>query len=301
MTSMLQPLVLLIAALASPASNAPTASQAVPTKSTHQKKAPTIKTDVEADYPSSEKAAKNGGRVVIKGVVNLEGRLEAARVERTNASAVLTAAALTSAQAIEFNPATDETGAIVAVPISLPYVFESAGVSPDTITFVKAKYGDAEKAAGMTGEVIVEGVIGDDGHLRNTVVADSSRSAALDAAAVAAAEAAVFRVYRDGDGNALNKSIKVSYDFSNHGPGAQSYGCDQFVRDEIWWRANWPQDKKRYIYEVYYGMYVARHLTFSQNSKDVPTNHSADFEAIWAQTIETCRKKPKARFVDVFK
>jgi len=133
----------------------------------------------------------------------------------------------------------------------------------------------------------------------------SSRAAELDQAALDAAQATVFRVYRDGDGKLIDTAVKRPYAFSSYrsageGGGILRYYCGQFAADQTWWRTAWPEEKSE-IYHMMVGVGSMVHMSeFVADTKRLKA-YMVDFDTRWDKAIETCRKKPDALFIDVFK
>jgi len=159
---------------------------------------------------------------------------------------------------------------------------------------------EAARAAGAHGKVLISGIIGADGKFLQPIVAIGSRSALLDAAALAAAQASVFEPARDAAGNAIAVPATVPFEFSGarspgKGGGVLRYTCGQFARDQDWWAANWPETEHDELYTMTLGVMVI------QGGMNLETIQRAtrDLKKHWPEAIEACRKKPDALLVDV--
>ncbi len=257
----------------------------------------------EPDYPLAEKAAGNGGWVVIHGIITEDGRVAEATVARTNADPALTASALTYVTAARFAPAEDESGKPLAIEVTMPVEFESAGISANTVKSVIPPYDDAARAAGAHGKVVVLGSIGADGRLQDAKVLKSSHSQVLDDAALTAANAQLYRPFTDDAGKPVTVPLQVPFEFVNYrspgkGGGILRYGCKQFAADETWWRANWAASEKDDFYNSMVGVGVLagmRHGNF-----DVAA-YTKDFDRRWTAAIDACAADPNALFIDKFK
>ncbi|WP_426020778.1 energy transducer TonB [Brevundimonas sp. DWR2-3-1b1] len=91
---------------------------------------------------------------------------------------------------------------------------------------------EAAKSAGEFGEVVLSGIIGEDGKFTEPKVKISSRSALIDAAALASVGAMLFEPAHDANGKALSIPANLPLEYSQvafHGPGGLAqYRCDQF-------------------------------------------------------------------------
>lgn len=255
-------------------------------------------------YSREQRAAgmQGDGRILL--VVGADGTVSEATLQRSSAPPELDAAALKAARALTFKPATDKAGNAIAVPAILPFSFQAADENPLYVSRVDPEFSDAARAAGEHGKVVIAGKIGADGQLFDAVVATSSRSPTLDAAALAAAQASRLRPYRDNAGQPLAVPVNLSFAFDNYhtpgpGGGILRYRCDQFVRDENWWQATWPASEKNGFYTLMLGL--------SMMSQGVLSNPSgikeakAAFDARLADARRDCAAQPDRLFVDVMK
>lgn len=177
-----------------------------------------------------------------------------------------------------------------------------AATHPKFVSGPEAEFPDAARAAGEFGKVVISGIIGVDGKLHDATVAVSSRSALLDAAALTAANAAVFEPAHDAQGAAIALPVQVPYDFSNakspgKGGGALRYKCDQFVRDYDWWYKTWPADKHDDFYSMVLGYDLA--VSALRINSDALAETAKSFDRHWRATVEACRKNQDKLFLDV--
>lgn len=148
---------------------------------------------------------------------------------------------------------------------------------------------------GEFGEVILIGIIGADGHVTEARVKSSSRSAIIDAAALASVPAMVFEPARDAAGQPLAIVSNMSLEYPHvgfHGKaGLRHYRCDQFVRDYDWWYRTWPADKVDRVFATVRGFVTMAYL---QRRAPVP-----DFGAEWKAAVEACRGQPDRLMIDM--
>jgi len=155
---------------------------------------------------------------------------------------------------------------------------------------------EAAKSAGEFGEVVLSGIIRQDGKFAEPRVKVSSRSALIDAAALASVDAMLFEPAHDADGKALSIPANLPLEFSQvdfHGPaGLAYYRCDQFVRDYDWWYRTWPADQQDRVFKTLRGFAAVA---------DMRTGKTADFDAEWKSAIESCRRSPSKMMLDQLK
>lgn len=150
--------------------------------------------------------------------------------------------------------------------------------------------------AGEFGEVVLSGIIGEDGRLREARVAVSSRSATIDAAALAAVPAMLFAPARDAGGRPLSIPATLPLEYSQTDfrgeRGLARYRCAQFVRDYDWWYRTWPADRQDRVFKTLRG-YAA--------VADLRSGKAGDFASEWKQAIEACRGSPDKLMIDMLK
>jgi TonB family protein len=263
---------------------------------------PSVRTQKSAAYPMTEKKTGSGGYVNVKGIVGTDGRFSEIVIARSNASPALNAAAITAARITIFTPAKDAAGIPISVPIIMPFEFSTNSIRPDTTSRVEAAFGAAERDAGLQGTVIVSGKIVNDGQLIEANVTVSSRSTILDNSALLAATTSRYRPYKNGSGDSIDYPISITYKFSSNGLSNSTnklsqYRCSQFVKDELWWRANWPSGPYS---ELYISALSIRSIVSFTDSEALDA-YRADFEARWLKAIETCQQTPDAFFVNTLK
>ncbi len=263
---------------------------------------PYVRKDREPAYPDSEKKAGNGGQVLLRGIIGLDGKLSEVAVVRSSAGPVLTNAALAAAQAVIFYPAKDKSGTPITVPVQMPFNFSTSSISDDVITRIDAPHSEAARTAGMHGTVTVGGKIGGDGKLLDAKILSSSRSPELDAAALSAATQTIYRSFKAGDGTLIEQPVQrvfafFSYDPSRSGTikqaGLTKYSCRQFAKDQAWWLATWGNIEYGDLYRK------AQALNFMDGGQ--LEAHLVDFKARWLSSIDVCREKPDALFIDTLK
>jgi TonB family protein len=156
---------------------------------------------------------------------------------------------------------------------------------------------EAAMSAGEFGEVTLSGIIGEDGKFREAKVRVSSRSALIDATALAAAPSMLFEPARDADGKPLSIPANLPLEYSQtdfHGHrGVAHYQCGQFVRDSDWWYRTWPADKQDRIFKTLRGFVLLADMRSGKAS--------GDFASEWKQAIESCRRSPDKLMLDMLK
>ncbi|RYD47726.1 MAG: TonB family protein [Sphingomonadales bacterium] len=142
-------------------------------------------------------------------------------------------------------------------------------------------------AAGEFGEVVLVGILDVQGSLREVRIGESSKSASIDAAALAAASEMRFQPARDATGAPIAMILRVNLEYEHasfRGANAIArYRCGQAVRDYDWWARTWPGKSDR-IYATPLGFSVAAGIK--------------DFDSDWRNAIESCRTAPKALMLD---
>lgn len=270
------------------------------------KRAPQVRTPVEPDYPESERVLGHAGWVTVRGIVGVDGKMTEAVILRSSAGPVLEASALASAKATVFTPAKDAAGVSISVPVSFPIEFSKTGLDPRYIMRTEPAYPEEERLAGHFGKVVIGGKIGPDGRLVDPVVKVSSRAPGLDAAAMAAAAASEFRPFRDGGGAPISVPVEIPFSFdSYHSPGQGGgilrYRCDQFARDETWWRSVWPAETNSELYTMFVGIKWLAMSQLKQADPKLLKPTLDDLKVRWAVAVEACRAKPDALLIDVLK
>jgi TonB family protein len=184
-----------------------------------------------------------------------------------------------------------------------------AKTQPVFVSGPQAVFSDAEKQLGHHGKVLVQGLLGVDGKMRYLTVQTSSRVPALDQSALDATAATTFQPAKDEAGRAIAVPIAMPHEFyaykSSTGYGAREYTCDQFVRDQDWYKTAWPDDP--YTSQEFYSMVRGLQIVMAMGSGRSLTQAMASvennqaFEARWRAAIETCRARPTAKFVEALK
>jgi TonB family protein len=172
-----------------------------------------------------------------------------------------------------------------------------ARTAPTLVRQPEWRRSDAAKDAGEFGEVVLTGLIGEDGRFSEAKVVVSSRSKDLDAAALAAASEVVFEPARDVSGKALSIPAKFAIEYPQakfHGTdGLSQYRCAQFVRDYDWWYRTWPAEKNDRVFATLRGFVTVAELRGG--------NTKIDFKAEWSQAIDDCRRAPNKLMLDMLK
>lgn len=172
----------------------------------------------------------------------------------------------------------------------------------------QAEFPASEKALGHNGGVTVRGILGVDGKFTRAEVAAGSGAPALDAFALAAAALQTYRPAKNEAGEPIAVIFQSTFRFDNYrsseGVGAARYMCAQFVLDSDWWKQTFPQKQFREteFYTMMRGLGVIARLGQGQGSTQALVGESNEaFEARWLRAIESCRRRPAARFADVMK
>ena len=151
--------------------------------------------------------------------------------------------------------------------------------------------------AGEFGEVVLSGIIGADGKFQEAKISVSSRSASIDAAALAAVSSMVFEPAHDADGKPISVPANLPLEYSQadfHGArGLAHYQCAQFVRDYDWSYRTWPDDKQDRIFKTLRGLVVVADMRSGKTT--------GDFASEWREAIESCRRNPDKLMLDMLK
>jgi TonB family protein len=155
---------------------------------------------------------------------------------------------------------------------------------------------EAARLAGEFGEVVLSGIIGEDGKFSEARIEVSSRSASIDATALASASSMLFAPARDAEGRPISIPARLPLEYSHvdfHGSrGLAQYRCDQFVRDYDWWYRTWPADKQDRVFKTLRGYAVLANMRSGKET---------NFDAEWKAAIESCRKSPDKLMLDQLK
>jgi TonB family protein len=169
---------------------------------------------------------------------------------------------------------------------------------PSFVDGPRAVLPESEKALGHHGLVAIEGVIAADGRMHAARVKTSSGIAALDAIALAAAEASSFVPAKDSAGRALPVLTSMPFElvaYKSATGGVFEYRCNQFFRDMDWWRGANPDksypDHELYKLELGVGMLAL--IQPSRGDQDRLRKAIKGFEAKWSEAIERCRRAPE--------
>jgi TonB family protein len=154
---------------------------------------------------------------------------------------------------------------------------------------------EAARSAGEFGEVVLSARIDEDGKVREPAVSVSSRSAAIDAAALASVASMLFEPARDVDGKPLSLWVDLALEFAHvnfRGEASlATYRCDQFVRDYDWWYRTWPTGVNDRIFKTVRGYVYVAHTDLKAGA----------FDAEWKAAIESCRASPNKLMLDMLK
>lgn len=165
---------------------------------------------------------------------------------------------------------------------------------PDTVVPSDAQ------SRGEHGEAIVSGIINPDGHMTETKIKVSTRSARIDAAALDAAHEAVFEPARDAAGSPIAVYISVGFNFDNaaslDGKAMTTYRCRQFLTDQAWWRSTWPEKPRDKFGNLLAGMIISG----AGAQPEALKNAAARFDVAWKATLDRCGREPDAFVMKVF-
>ena len=169
--------------------------------------------------------------------------------------------------------------------------------APAFVDGPKAVLPESEKALGRHGTVLVEGVIGADGRMRQARVKSSSGAPTLDAIALAAAQATRFTPAQDAQGAALPVLASMPFElvaYKSATGGMFDYRCEQFVRDMDWWRATFPEKpwKEHELYRLEAGLALVSVLDAALRDQAKLKKAVDGFDSKWAAAIDKCRRKP---------
>ena len=85
------------------------------------KVAPTFIDGPRAELPEAEKALGHHGRVVVEGIIGIDGTMTEARIRQTSNAPALDKIALDAAIASSFTPAKDVDGQLLPVVVAMPF------------------------------------------------------------------------------------------------------------------------------------------------------------------------------------
>jgi TonB family protein len=165
---------------------------------------------------------------------------------------------------------------------------------------------DAEKALGHHGKVTVKGLVGNDGKMRFAVVETSSQSPSLDALALSDANGATFAPAISTAGLPIPVMISMPFEYfsfySASGFGAAEYTCQQFVLDEDWAKATFPQwpGANEGFFVFMRGLNAASSINSILSGNIAQSESDESFKRRWRAAVDLCRNKLNRRFADVF-
>lgn len=154
------------------------------------------------------------------------------------------------------------------------------------------------KDAGHNGSATHRVEVGPDGKILSITVTRSSRSPAIDAAALAAAKAAWYIPATDPSGKPASGTIEVRSEYARWddeapGGGLDTYRCADLTREYDWFIAAhkvtghlfWPQNA-----------YVGRLML--DNRTGAPRDRAV-FEKRWTSIVKQCRKQPDTLMLEI--
>lgn len=182
---------------------------------------------------------------------------------------------------------------------------QNAMQQPSLLDGPRATLTEAERLQGHHGPVEIEGILGVDGKLHEVRVRHSSKAAAVDELALAAATASTFTPAKDANGVPIPVIIAVPYSLSAYKSatgGADEYRCAQFVRDMDWWKSVNPDRPfaEHELYKMQIGLFLTPVLlSGGMSNPEIVRTARSDFENVWTDAISRCRKKPKSLQKDI--
>ncbi len=194
------------------------------------------------------------------------------------------------------------TAPVVAVEQSQAWIKAEANRSemkkpPAFIDGPKAELPEAEKAQGHHGDVVVQGIIGIDGRMKEARVRTSSGVTALDEIALAAARASTLTPAKDITDASIPVVISMPFEFVAYKSatgGLFDYKCGQFVRDMDWWRSVNPEKtfKDHELYRMELGFQMLSLIQRARGNHQLLQKNIRGFDDKWNATMELCRRKP---------
>jgi hypothetical protein len=141
---------------------------------------------------------------------------------------------------------------------------------------------------GQTGEISIEGVLGEDGHFTPYSLRNTTRSIELDNYNIASAERVRFKPALDLDG----KPVSIWMAYASGGPGTHLLRdkCRRFIAGIEWWETAWPEKTIKNFppYLLVRGLGIMQNL--KQGKGNEPPKYSGD--AMWDGLISYCRSNP---------
>ena len=176
---------------------------------------PVVQSTPAPPYPAEAVAAKQGGRVTLKLLVAVDGRVKDAVVEASTPAGVFDAAALAAARNWTIQPRI-EGGQPVEGWVRVPIDFDPDGEPEPAREGVDhtppPPYPSAAAAAHQSGRVVLKLLVAADGSVKDVVVEESEPAGVFDAATIEAARAWKLTP-RTEDGEAVEGWVRVPVDF----------------------------------------------------------------------------------------
>lgn len=173
-------------------------------------------------YPAEAAEAQQGGRVVLKLLVGVDGKVREVVVESSEPAGVFDAAAVDAARGWTLAPAMSDGKPVegwVRVPVDFkPDDATALERGPRALDRTPApKYPEAALAAGQGGRVVVKVLVGVDGSPRDIVVESSEPAGVFDEATVEAVRGWRFAPLMR-DGQPVEGWLRVPVDFDPDPP-----------------------------------------------------------------------------------
>jgi TonB family protein len=163
------------------------------------------------------------------------------------------------------------------------------------------------KNAGHNGSATHQVTIGADGAILSITLKRSSRSDAIDAAAMAAAKAAWYSPATDPSGKPVSGTIEVRseyarWDDESPGGGLDTYRCADLVREYDWFIAAHKAtgDRLFWLQNAYVGrLMLANQAGVDPRDRAAIARQRSGYEKKWQAIVKQCRKRPEALMLDL--
>jgi TonB family protein len=188
--------------------------------------------EISPDYPAQAREQGVEGTAVVNFLVDRNGKVRSARIERSAGSPLLDEAALTAARESEYRPALTSDGKPVPVTIQRPFTFKfgltyddehpapetteymAADSMPEPLGELSVAYPESARTERIQGSVVLSLWLKKDGTVALARVRQSSGFPLLDDAAVRSARQWVFTPARDRYGKPVNIWIRQTAVFT---------------------------------------------------------------------------------------
>jgi TonB family protein len=161
------------------------------------------------------------------------------------------------------------------------------------------------KDEGHNGSATYRATVGPDGKLVRLELIKSSKSAAIDEAVKARAEAKYYSPATDADGNKIEGTVEVRMGYARHeadspGGGFRDYSCGALVREYDWFKQAhgdgpplfWPENAYTSLTSI---VQMVEGLTPDRAER---LRQREQREVMWGKLIKRCRNNPEKLMIE---